>query len=76
MHFTYKLTTDTINDEEGSTRTVYGIAAYENSGNIPTRTVSDVFTDKTEAERFINACNALELDIDHLDDVIYDVLNS
>lgn len=76
MHFTYKLTTDTLTNEEGSPRTAYGIAAYENESDSPTRTVSDVFTDKTEAERFVNACNVLELDIDHLDDVIYDVLNS
>ena len=76
MNYIYKLTTTQKTDEAGVIHTVYGIEVHEVNADIPTRTVEDIFTDFSEAEHFVSACNMLHLDIEHLDDVIYDTLNA
>ena len=76
MFYTYKLVTSTIKGEDGILRTVFGIAAYAEGEETPRRIVEDVFACAEDAQRFVIACNVLGLDIDHLDDVIYDVINA
>ncbi len=76
MNYIYKLTKTKKTDEAGAVHTVYGIEAYEEGSDIPKRTVDDIFTDLSSAERFVSACNMLALDIEHLDDVVYDTLNA
>lgn len=76
MNYVYKLTSATIISEDGIAQTTFGIEAYCAGENMPCRIIPDVFTNRDEAEGFIRACNVLGLDIDHLDDVVYDVVNA
>lgn len=76
MNYIYKLTESTVIDENGVSHIGYGIAAYVIGESEPRRSVADIFTKREEAENFVNACNLLELDIDHLDDVVYDAVNA
>ena len=76
MNYIYKLTTTQKTDEAGISHTVYGIEAFEEGDDIPKRTIDDIFTDLSAAERFVSACNMLALDIEHLDDVVYDTMNT
>lgn len=76
MNYVYKLTSSTTITEDGICQTTFGIAAYKSGESVPCRTIPDIFTSRNEAEDFIRACNVLELDIDHLDDVVYDVINA
>ena len=76
MKYVYKLTEATIIDESGISHRAYGIEAYIIGETKPRRSVEDIFTDREAAEGFVNACNLLGLDIDHLDDVVYDVVNA
>lgn len=69
MEYTYKLKTDTISDDEGNSVEVYGIVCSDSSSNL-IKAVSNVFTNKEEAEQFISLCNKLELSPVHLQDVI------
>ena len=76
MNYIYKITKSTKTDESGISHTVYGIEVFEENSIIPKRTIDDIFTDCSAAERFVSACNMLALDIEHLDDVVYDTLNA
>ncbi len=76
MHYVYNLTESTIITEDGIAQTTFGIAAYKSGDTVPCRAIPDIFTDRGDAESFIRACNVLGLDIDHLDDVVYDVVNA
>ena len=66
---TYQLRSDTILDDEGISRTVYGV-------DLPSENISvkDVFCNRKEAEAFGNFCNDLDLSPLHLQDVIDDIL--
>lgn len=75
MTYIYKLTQSEITDEGGVTHTVYGIEAFEKGKDIPKRSVHDIFTDFDTADKFVRSCNILGLDIEHLDDVVYDIVN-
>lgn len=76
MNYIYKLTETQKIDECGVAHTVYGIEVYEEGISTPKRRIDDVFTELTAAKRFVSACNMLSLDIEHLDDVVYDTLNA
>ncbi len=76
MNYIYKLAKSQKIDESGISHTVYGIEAYEEGSDIPKRIINDIFTDLSAAEQFVCACNMLALDIEHLDDVVYDALNA
>ena len=76
MNYIYKLNLATVVGEDEVLHTTYGIEAYQPGENSPIRTISGIFMDRGEAERFIRACNLLALDIDHLDDVVCDVINA
>lgn len=76
MNYIYKLTESTVIDENGISHIGYGIEAYVIGEAEPRRSVADIFIKKEDAEHFVNACNLLELDIDHLDDVVYDAVNA
>lgn len=73
MQHTYCLRTDEIFDEDGKVYTVYGIDVVNESG-ITEKSVKDVFFDFSEAVKFVNNCNTLQLDIVHLMDVVEDIL--
>lgn len=74
MKYTYELTIKEKTDELGEAHTVYGVSVRETASAEYIRTVNDIFLDKKAAERFVEACNILALDPDHLDDVIADAL--
>ena len=76
MNYIYKLTTTQKTDDAGVIHTVYGIEAYAEKTDDPMRRIDDIFTDLSAAEHFVFACNMLHLDIEHLDDVVYDTLNA
>ena len=69
----YKLRTDTVFDENNAAFLVYGIDAVEENGEI-VKSIADIFFDKNKAEEFIAVCNENELSIEHLEDVVDDVL--
>ncbi len=73
MSCKYKLIITEKMDDQGVIHTVYGVKAEHESGEIE-REIPDIFLDRTIAERFVEACNILSLDPDHLDDVIADAL--
>ena len=73
MNCKYKLIITEKTDEQGIVHTVYGVRAERESG-IVEREIPDIFCDRKTAERFVEACNILSLDTDHLDDVIADAL--
>ena len=76
MNYVYKLTSSNTITEDGIAQTTFGIAAYKKGDTVPCRSIPDIFTNREDAEDFIRACNVLGLDIDHLDDVVYDVINA
>ena len=63
----YKTRSDTVLDDEGSPRTVYGI-------DLPTESIPDIFCSQKEAEDFANLCNSLDLSPLHIQEVIEDLL--
>ena len=73
MNHTYELVSAERTDDQGVVHTVYGIAVQASSG-ITERRIDDIFFEKATAVRFVEACNILSLDPDHLDDVIADAL--
>ncbi len=74
MRYEYEITTKEITDDMGNIYAVYGVRVRESGSTEYIRQVDDIFFDKTTAERFVEACNILALDPDHLDDVIADAL--
>ncbi|MBQ8248359.1 MAG: hypothetical protein IJY93_00550 [Clostridia bacterium] len=74
MKYTYELTITEKTDDPGDKHTVYGVRVRESGRCEYIRQVDDIFFDKKTAERFVEACNILALDPDHLDDVIADAL--
>lgn len=65
----YQLRTDTIPDDSGSLHTVYGIELPNEGISVP-----NVFTNESDASRFAELCNALDLSPIHLPEVIEDLL--
>ena len=62
-----------IISDSGLQAITYGIAVTDENG-IPLRTVSDIFGNISDADKFAKLCTELELSPEHLDDVIQDVL--
>ncbi len=52
----------------------YGIVAVDSITKLTLRTIPDISVDKAEIEKLIAQCNNLQLDIIHLNDIIYDFL--
>ncbi len=73
MKYTYKMVSERKTDESGNKHTVYGVSVQTETGSFE-RVITDIFCDKKAAERFVEACNILSLDPEHLDDVIADAL--
>ena len=57
-----------------NTRVSYGIAAIENCDGVISvlMSVSDISSDFCAVENLVNVCNAKELDLIHIEDVIND----
>ena len=70
----YRICTDRIADEDGTTVMVYGIEVYPDASARPTLVMRDLFTRRKQAEELVSLCNRLELDPIHLADVIEDAL--
>ena len=72
MKCEYRIREDCVADEDGVLHTVYGVEAFENGELL--RAIPDVFCEKSNAERYIEMFNDLELSLLHLDDVIEDIV--
>lgn len=69
----YRLRQDLIQRDDGYSTVAYGLDAVDDAGRI-LRSVPDLFLDRQRAMDLIALCNALELSLIHLDDVIEDIL--
>lgn len=65
----YCLRADTLTADNGEITTVYGITAFKEEA-----TVANLFSDKAEAEAFVEMCNREGLEPVHLEYVIDDLL--
>lgn len=74
MTYYYKLNVRKISDCCGE-REGYGIDAYDEDGAIAAR-ITDITCDRMRADTLVRTCNAAQLDVIHLDDVVYDFLCS
>lgn len=76
MTCTYCVNTRVVTDEEGRTCTVYGIDALsaDRRERRVLRSIPDIFNDPAAAEALAARCNALQLQLVHLRDVIEDAL--
>ena len=73
MKVHYCLRMDVILREDGVLYIAYGLDAVDADGRI-LRSVPDVLLDRQRVMDLIDRCNALELSLIHLDDVIEDLL--
>ncbi len=71
--YIYRLRADTIYDEDVNSFIVYGMDTMCVSDKTLT-SFPDIFGDRFEAERFIHLCNAENLSLLHVADVIEDYL--
>jgi hypothetical protein len=69
----YEVIAENLWDADIGSYTAYGVLARDCQGNNVLK-VSDVFTDKSDAEAFVEKCNSLDLDIIHIYDVIEDTM--
>ena len=72
MSTKYKLIKESLSHPDIGIYTTYGIAVYE--GKTLIRKISDVSTDKPRVRRLCRLCNRLKLDLEHLTDVIEDLV--
>ena len=72
MNVTYHVCSSTMEQEDGNTRTAYGIEMKR--GGVTERVVCDLFTDAAECEAFAALCNRLALSDVHFEDVIEDIV--
>lgn len=73
MKVHYCLRRDVIRREDGVLYIAYGLDAVDSDGRI-LRSVPDLLIDRRRVMDLIDRCNALELSLIHLDDVIEDLL--
>ncbi len=73
MKYIYRMTTDTIYDDEGKEYFTYGIEALNKEGRA-IDSVADVFLDKRRAENFVELCNRRKLCVIHLRDAVEDAI--
>ena len=73
MQVIYTLRTDIVTDEDNHKHIVYGINALDIFGSV-LKSVDDIFFDKNKAEEFVKLCNEEKLELNHLQDVVEDVL--
>lgn len=73
MKVHYCLRRDVIRREDDVQYTAYGLDAVDSDGRI-LRSVPDLLLDRQRVMDLIDRCNALELSLIHLDDVIEDLL--
>ena len=73
---TYRVIEEKFNDGELGEYIAFGICAYETNGDKQEKVacVSDVFLNREVAEKLVDMCNELELEIIHLMDVIEDAI--
>ena len=69
----YRLLIETIQDQDGTQHTVYGIQSVSSDENV-VLSISDISFDSQKAKIFVDLCNALELSTLHLYDVVEDFL--
>ena len=68
----YKIRIDYIYDEERRIHTVYGVEAWQGSEVV--KTVPDIFSERTAAEKFVSLCNKCGLSECQLMEVVEDTL--
>ncbi len=73
MNYIYKLTDQTIKDEDNNCVTVYGIEAVLFNGEV-LAFYDDVFFNQEKAGAFVEMCNAEELSLVHFEDAVEDAL--
>ena len=71
MDAVYTLRKDVITDDAGSDKISYGINAYKYSGEL-SEAHPNLFCDKQKAVEFITLCNAEQLELTHLKNVLAD----
>ena len=73
MSTRFKLIKEKLSHPDIGIYTTYGISVYE--GKTLIRKISDVCTDKRRVRKFCRLCNKLKLDLEHLTDVIEDLIS-
>jgi len=73
MKYRYRIRTDAMYSEDGTRHTTYGIEAVDCYGFTCAR-VRNVFLNKDKANEFIALCNASDLSLIHLYEVLEDIL--
>ncbi len=73
MNYSFSIREDLCCNENGESYIAYGIDAINAQGEI-LQSFQDVFFDKQKAIEFVSSCNAAELDLIHLSDVVEDAL--
>lgn len=74
MNCTYKLNETTVYDEEGNAHIVYGVDVVDDHENI-IESITDVFFERTKAEKVVKMCNKYNLALIHLRDVLEDIID-
>lgn len=73
MKYIYRLNEITVKTEEETDFIVYGIDAVDKYGNILS-SYTDIFFDRTKAEKFVALCNDCKLELIHLPDAVEDAI--
>ena len=68
----YKLIKEHITHLDLGTYTTYGIAVFD--GKVLIRKISDVSTKKHRVRKLCRLCNRLKLDLEHISDVVLDLI--
>lgn len=71
--YIYELTETHIDDLQDISYTTYGIQALDSDQKVVVA-YADVLTNRVLVEELVHKCNLLELDVLHLQDVIWDLI--
>lgn len=74
--FTYKVVKEEMWHPETGKYNSFGIRVYGAGKEIEIMTIKDIFTDRSEADRFVSLLNINKVSIIHIWDVIEDYLSA
>lgn len=72
----YQVVEENLQDCELGNYTAFGVCAYRVDITKKEKMIqiSDIFLDTKAAERFVDICNRLQLDVIHLPEVVQDII--